>query len=435
MNKTTVMAASMLSLATAATAQSSVTLFGVLDAAVSHYSVKSEFYNNTGRLILPPAIAPAGVSRSQTALSNSGNSNSRLGFRGTEDLGGGLSASFWLEAALANDTGLGGGPGGVVTFNRRSTVSLAGPFGEIRLGRDYTPTFWNDTVFSPFTTVGVGANVVSTVGSNLAVVKGPGSALAASDNYLRSSNAIGYFLPSGLGGFYGQLQYALHENVATSDTAGSPSTKGRSVGGRFGYAAGPLDVALAFAESTAADSTGVNAAGLPTGVNLKEKIQTISLGAAYDFSVVKLFAELSQVRDRSRSTTPVPVLGLLTTRESDKYNGALLGFAVPVGAGSIKGSYSRVKFDNDPGSLASPFALRRDASVNKLAIGYEYNLSRRTALYATAARIRVKDGQNNPAIMGAITGGSPSYLSTGAGTSGYAPSKATGYDLGIRHSF
>jgi predicted porin len=62
-------------------------------------------------------------------------------------------------------------------------------------------------------------------------------------------------------------------------------------------------------------------------------------------------------------------------------------------------------------------------------------LSKRTALYATAARIRVKDGQNNPAIMGAITGGAPAYLSTGAGTSGYAPSKATGYDLGIRHSF
>jgi predicted porin len=432
--KKTALLTGMLSFATAASAQSSVTLFGVLDAGVSYYSSKSQFYNNTNRLVLPPALTPT-VTRSQTALSNSGNSNSRLGFRGTEDLGGGLSSSFWLEAALANDSGLGGGPGGAIAFNRRSTVSMSGPFGEIRLGRDYTPTFWNDTIFSPFTTVGVGANVVSTVGSNLQVVRGPGSALAASDNYLRTSNSIGYFLPPALGGVYGQLQYALHENVRQSNLPDSPSTKGRSVGGRLGYASGPLDVALAYAESTAADGAAVNAAGVATGVDLKEKIKTMSLGASYNFDVLKIFGELSQVRDRSRSTSTVPVFGLLTARDNDKYTGGLLGVTVPFGAGLVKASYSRVKFDNDPGSLATPFTPRRDASVDKLAIGYEYNLSKRTALYATAARIRVKDGQNNPAIMGAITGGSVAYLSTGAGTSGYAPSKSTGYDFGIRHAF
>ena len=94
-----------------------------------------------------------------------------------------------------------------------------------------------------------------------------------------------------------------------------------------------------------------------------------------------------------------------------------------------------MKFDNDPGTAITPFTPRRDASVNKLALGYEYNLSKRTAVYITAARIRVKDGQNNPAIMGATTGGSATYVSTGSGTSGSAPSKATGYDFGIRHAF
>ena len=435
MKKSTVLAASMLSCATAATAQSSVTLFGVVDAGVSYYSAKSTFYNNTSALVLPPAAPPTGVTQSQTGLSNSGISNSRLGFRGTEDMGGGLSASFWLEAQLANDTGLGGGPAGAFAFNRRSTVSLAGDFGEIRLGRDYTPTFWNDSVFSPFGTTGVGANVVSTVGSNIAVARGPGSALAASDNYLRTNNSIGYFLPPTLGGFYGQLQYALHENVDVSNVPGSPTTKGRFFGGRFGYASGPLDVVLAYGASTAADITGVNAAGSLTGVNLDEKIKTISLGASYNFNVLKVFGQLSQVRDQKESTAPVPAFGLLTARDNDKYTGGLVGVTVPVGPGLIKASYSRVKFDNDPGSLASPFAPRRDASVNKLAIGYEHNLSKRTALYATVARIRVKDGQNNPAIMGATTGGTAAYLSTGAGTSGYAPSRAMGYDFGIKHAF
>jgi len=426
MNRTTIVAASLLSCATAATAQSSVTLFGVVDVGVSHYSARSDFYNNTAL----PVIAQPGVTRSQTALSNSGTSNSRLGFRGTEDLGGGLAAGFWLEAGTTPDNGA----TAIASFARRSTVSLSGPFGEVRLGRDFTPTFWNDSVFSPFSTIGVGANVVSSVGTNLQTARGPGSALAASDNYLRTSNSIGYFLPPNLGGVYGQLQYALHENVSQSNLPGSPTRKGSYFGGRLGYAAGPLDVALAYGQSTAADTTGVNAGGLPTGVNLDEKIKTINLGASYDFGFVKIFGEVSQVKDQVLSSAPVPVLGSLTLRDSDKYKGGLLGITVPVGAGLIKAAYSRVKFDNDLGPLATPLTPRRDASVHKLAIGFDYNLSKRTALYATAARIRIKNGQNNPAIMGAVTGG-VTYLATGAGTSGFAPRSSTGYDFSIRHAF
>jgi len=424
-------AVAVLSCAGAASAQSSVTLFGALDAGVSYYSTTSSFYNNTSRVLLPGGD----IKRSQTALSNSGTTPSRLGFRGTEDLGGGLAASFWMEAGLANDSGTGAGPASVIVFNRRSTVSLSGPFGEVRLGRDYTPTYWNDAVFSPFSTLGVGTNVVSSVGSNLQIAKGPGSAVSATDNYMRTSNSIGYFLPPGLGGFYGQLQYALHENASQSNVPGTPSAKGRFAGGRLGYAAQALDVALAYGESTAADATTLNAAGVATGVRLREKIKTLSLGASYNFGAFKVSGELSQVRDVSVSTAPVPLLGLITVRETDKYKGGLLGVTVPAGAGLIKGSYSWVKFDNDQGAAVGPFTPERDASVRKLAIGYEYNLSKRTALYATVARIRIKNGQNNPAIMAASTGGTAGYLSSGAGVSGYAPRSAIGYDLGMRHTF
>jgi predicted porin len=266
-------------------------------------------------------------------------------------------------------------------------------------------------------------------------VKGPGSAVATSDNYLRTSNSIGYFLPPTLGGFYGQLQYALHENVSQSSLPGSPSKRGRFVGGRFGYAAGPFDVALAYGESTAADITGLSAAGLPTGVNLDEKIKTINLGASYDLGMVKVFGEISQVKDQSQSTAGLTGLAALTLRDNDKYKGGLLGVTVPVGAGLIKAAYSRVKFDNDLGAFATPLTPQRDASVNKIAVGFDYNLSKRTALYATAARIRIKDGQNNPVIMGVVTGGTATYLSTGTGTTGFAPRSSTGYDFGIRHAF
>jgi hypothetical protein len=98
----------------------------------------------------------------------------------------------------------------------------------------------------------------------------------------------------------------------------------------------------------------------------------------------------------------------------------------PLGASLFKAAYSRVDFDD---------AFDLDAKVDKFAIGYEYQFSKRTAIYATASRIRVSNGQNNPVIMGALPGGGQRYLSTGNNTVGFAPSRGTGYDLGLRHVF
>jgi predicted porin len=410
-----------------ASAQSSVTLFGVVDTGISHYQVKSAF-SSTSPFAVPPLVAPAGVKRSQTALSNSANSPSRIGFRGTEDLGGGLSASFWLEAPLSSDNGA----VALGTFGRRSTVSFAGGFGEIRLGRDYTPTFWADTLFDPFGNNGVGANLIGTINANLAVASAlaGGGALnggisGGTDNYTRTSNGIGYFLPPNLGGFYGQLIYALHENTKLSDAVGpNPSKRGRYVGGRVGYENGPVNVAAAYTESTVIDA-------LVAGAHLERKIKSAALSATYDFGPAKLFGELSQVKDDVDSSTTVLPFGTISSATQDKYTGAMLGVTVPIGPGQIKGSIARVKFKDDPGfALPSLFGANADASARKLALGYVHNLSKRTALYATAARIRIKNGQNNP-VMAATTGGSPAYLSTG----GIAPRSATGYDFGIRHAF
>src|SRR3954469_341614 len=143
--KKSLIALAALAAAGAASAQSSVTLFGIVDVNYAHYSVEG-------------GTTTAGVatgSQHVNVLTNSGYNSARLGFRGTEDLGGGLSASFWLEGALSPDDGNAAG----LQFRRRSTVSLAGNWGEIRLGRDYVPTFWNLTVFDPFGTNGVGTVV------------------------------------------------------------------------------------------------------------------------------------------------------------------------------------------------------------------------------------------------------------------------------------
>ena len=384
--KKSLTAVAALAVAGLASAQSSVTLFGVIDAGVTYQSATSR-----------DPVTGVASKQSKWSLANSGYNSSRLGFRGTEDLGGGLAASFWLEAPITNDDGA----TGVSTFNRRSTVSLSGGFGELRLGRDYTATFWNDTVFDPFGTNGSGSSVINTVS---------GSTGLNNANYVRASNMVGYFLPPNLGGFYGQVQYSLNENTKTSATdltAASSSSAGRYVGGRFGYANGPLDVALAMGENVAADTT-----------SLTRKVQTINLGASYDFGPVKLFGELSNVKNKFE---------LAAGNSRDSYNGYLIGASMPVGAGLVRASYSMVRYNEGAAGLTG-----EDPRVQKLAIGYVHNLSKRTALYATVARV---NNRNDAAYTGSLSAASTTgYGSAGVGYTGL-PRSPPGYDFGFRPAF
>ncbi|MEJ1130113.1 porin [Variovorax sp. CCNWLW225] len=419
--KKSLVALAALAVAGVASAQSSVTLFGVVDASISGYSSTSRDQNPTvfpNAFGIPTYLNQGSVKVSRRELANSGYNSSRIGFRGTEDLGGGLAASFWLEAPISNDDG----QQGIATFNRRSTVSLSGGFGEVRLGRDYTPTFWNDTVFDPFGTNGVGTNIISTAGAQFGAFGTPAASTApfanvGQNNYTRASNTIGYFLPPNLGGFYGQLQYGFSEKtkyspgLATPDVANN-SRQGRYVGGRFGYANGPLDVAIAYGSSTVGDQFYI---GTTTKVN------TLNLGASYDFGPVKLFGELSRAKNKiDYEVTPLFTGG----RPDVDLTGYLLGVTVPVGAGLIRASYSRVKYDFN--EVQSPFEPAiADPKASKLALGYVHNLSKRTALYATVARISNKNGAS-------LTVGGPSFV-TGGGV--FTPRNSTGYDFGIRHAF
>lgn len=435
--KKSLVALAALAVAGIASAQSSVTLFGVVDASVSHYSSKAELANP---FAAPLFVVPTGIKQSQTVLGNSGYNSSRIGFRGTEDLGGGLAASFWLEASLANDDG----SKSLSNFNRRSTVSLSGGFGEVRLGRDYTATFWNDTVFDPFGTNGVGSSAIFGSNLRLAILRGPGGASggSGSDTYVRTSNSIGYFLPPNLGGFYGQLQYALPETIKNSGV--DQSAKGRYVGGRFGYANGPLDVAVAYGQSTAVDTPSV-VTGFVVGNSQQRKIDTLNLGASYDFGPVKLFGELSQAKDKNKLGTSTVLAGvpyLVNTNQTDKYNGALLGVTVPVGAGLIRASYSRVKFSNGAAPVFNAqnfFSTSNfDSTANQLALGYVHNLSKRTALYATIAKLKITDGQNSAVLGGqSIIQSNGTNPTGGVGNSpaGYTQRSSLGYDFGVRHSF
>jgi predicted porin len=357
MKKSLIALAALASFASVASAQSSVTLFGIVDATLAFGH---------------------GTASNKTQLTNSGYNSSRLGFRGTEDLGGGMSASFWLEAGLNNDDGQGAatnsnnqatGAGAAVagrqglTFNRRSTVSLAGGWGELRLGRDYTPQFWNLTVFDPFGTNGVGTT--QTLNS---IITGPTA--------VRASNSIGYFLPGNLGGFYGQVQYYLGENNSNA----ANKDDGTGYGLRFGFANGPFNVALALSRTK-------YAAG---------DVQQNNIAGQYDFGVAKLMGEYSF--DKNEAAT------------SGKGRGYLVGGLIPVGAGEIRLAYSRYKVEL---AAATPTA-------KKWAIGYDYNLSKRTVLYTTYAHVSNSGGAGQALNGATLTGTNDS---------------STGLDIGIRHAF
>lgn len=407
-----------------ASAQSNVTLFGILDTAVSGY------WNQ--------AQGPFGTSitTSQTLLTNSAYNSSRLGFRGTEDLGGGLGAGFWLEAGINSNDGSGLSSDGGLQFNRRSTVSLEGGFGEFRLGRDYTPTYWNDNLFDPFGVNGVGTSLISTASGQTP----PGSVRSGWTNgqYSRSSNSIGYFLPK-LGGFYGQFMYAFNEATRYEPGSLTPpgaaaivadpslasvadnARAGRYIGGRVGYNNGPLDVALAYGESTVGSNFYL---GTTSTINIW------SIGGTYDFGAVKLFGEYSNNKmDTSFATNTFNPFG--TTRPG--FNGLLIGATIPVaGYDLIRVSYSAVRYNNTGtnvlGTTTNFFGFNNQPEADKFAIGYVYNFSKRTAVYATFAYLNNKNGAG-------LTVGGPAYYTAPIAGFTPIPDKSYGYDLGFRYSF
>lgn len=356
-----------LSAASTAFAQSSVQLYGVVDLGLGYY--KADDVGHRLKMI------------------SGGNQNSRIGFRGREDLGGGLYAGFELEAGLFADSGIGqatntnnqpsapaaaGSQG--ITFSRKSYVNLGGRWGELRLGRDYVPSFWPLFAYDPFRT-GVGLGAITTQGSTV--------------TQFRASNSIGYYTPGcssfACKGFFLQAMYALGENASN---AANPDD-GRVAGLRTGYGGDKWDVSIA-------RTTTKNAAA-------GDFTQTTGGGALQTG-----FARLMVLLGEHKTGRPVAALG----------NGSRapfwqVGAWIYAGPGYFPIGYTRVK-RND--------AL--DSTATKFSVGYVHLLSKRTALYTTYSRIN-NDGQFTiPVNAGGDAG--PTPIPGGS---------SSGLDLGVRHSF
>ena len=338
-------------------AQSSVTLFGVLD-------VNARYVKNGDDKI--------------KSLSGNGVNTSRLGVRGTEDLGDGLKASFWLETGLNADSGT--QSDSTRFWNRRSTVSLSGNFGEVRLGRDYTPTYLGYTDYDVFGDNGVAAS--SKFDASLGVsrdgnVANSSGAFTGTGWGTRADNQITYLTPGNLGGFYGRASVAAGEG-----TAGK-----KYYGGRGGWAAGPIDVSASYGQYEVAPVAG------------DDKFKTFDVGASYDFGVVKAMSYYTQSKFANQKIATYSI-----------------GAIVPLGVGQIKAAYTHA---NQSGTTAA--GVNVDANdADQVALGYIYNLSKRTALYTTAAYVKNK-GNATFAVASA-----PSIA---------AGQKSTGLEFGMRHAF
>lgn len=314
------------SLSTAALAQSSVTLFGVLDVNATH--VKN------------------GSAGTTTGLEQGALNTSRIGLRGVEDLGGGLRAGFHLEGQVNPDTGTMTG----TFWNRRSTVSLLGNWGELRLGRDYNPSSRNTYLFEPYIGTSVGTILVFTLAPDATLGSNATTAL-------RTNNAVAYFLPS-IGGLYGEAMIAPSEGI--------PGNK--YLGGRLGYAAGPFDISGAYGTTDTA-----------TGDNFKQW----NLGLSFNFGFAK-------------------VMGLYNVHEygAREQETAAISAAVPFGSGEFRAMYAVNK--RTGGAPGSGFANGDDSDL--LSVGYVYNLSKRTALYGFASTLS-NDGGARLTVNGTTAAG------------------------------
>lgn len=369
-----------------------------------------------------------------SGMSQDGLYSSRFGVMGTEDLGGGLKAGFHFEGGMAPDVGT----ASKFDFQRKSTIGLSGGFGEVRMGRDYTPLFTIAGIADPFGTNGVGssynlANGVtgspgtgnaandayvakvlaagsSFVTAQAASVAGAGAAkladgiTIADPNAVRANNSVAYYSPN-FNGFSAGLMYGFgSENTNLAKKANSMTSL------KLAYTNGPLTVAYGnqvtkggAAGANAAIAAGANALIYPAvaagaiAATDDQKYTTNFLAGSYDLGVAKLSA--------GYKTDKVDFGG---AQLSGKFKSTILGVSAPFGATTVKASYVARKADGQKVG-------------NQFAVGAVHDLSKRTSVYGTYSVLK------NQTTFGNSVGSAAASDFTGV--------KSKGFEAGIKHAF
>jgi len=384
-------------------AQSNVTVYGNIDLAVVNASGTSSAVQaggtsgavQTGVGINADAVAP--VTRGSVTTMDSGTrSTSRVGFKGTENLGSGLKASFVVETTVAADGATGqAAPAGNFFADREASLALEGSLGAIKLGRQATKAIDS---FGDFDATGD---------------SGPGSIgylLPVTVSSSRANNSVKYETPN-LGGFVGSYQFSMSENQdkVAAATSGSQSSM------TLVYAAGPVAIQgshfiardYALTESTYKLPLATKVATAQLGKTL-----TIAhLGGSYDFGVAKLMGQHVTVRNTQMAGETARTIDATTSN---------LGVTVPLNAHLFRVNYVKT---NDKR------ANNQDAT--SWGLGYDYSLSKRTTMYAGAAKV----SNTNGAQFSANTGTANALSGVAASQTSAADGRTNAYYAGVNHTF
>ncbi len=343
--KKTLVALAALATVGAAFAQSTVTLYGRIDASVGMNELKQ-----TG------VFAGAAAGDVGPNVNSSTNSGSRWGMTGTEDLGGGMAAIFTLESGYAVDAGA-SSQGGLL-FGRNAFVGLKGGFGQITAGRQVTIM-----ANGPYAVTGGYANYDAWSGT--AVNVGFGNAGSVAHDAVRKNNSLQYQTPN-MGGFLGTFMWAPGENGVAN---GKNGTTYWSMG--LGYAKGPINVQFGYESDDVLPGTApaapTAATNLP-GSTFSQKAW--ALAGTYDLGVAKLGASYQRAS--------------LQTADDKGY---ALSVSAPLGPVGIDFEYAKEK-------TTTAGAFTSQAKAINLRVGY--NLSKRTNMY-----VFFSDGSSTTAVVGA----------------------------------
>ena len=348
-------------LAPAAFAQSSITLMGGVDAFAG-------------------ALKNSGDARHVTVLGSGGMTTSWFGVKGSEDLGSGLRAEFFVTSFFQTDTGVYGRFAGDNLFSRDANVALVGGFGRIQLGRASAPSFLPNILFNPFGDSFTFSPLVlhSYVPTGQFAARTWASTDAGDSGW---SNQVVYTTPS-----YGGLRASLH--FQAGEKAGDSDKNNIAISAM--YDKGPLSLS-AFVHRVRDSNPNpggpiLDVTQAPVNYALVDEQRAWFVGASYDFTVVKLYGTFQ------RTTNDAGAIEGLRDRTMSA------GFAIPAGRGAVLFDMADTRRS---GQLFGTERSRRTASL-----GYDYRLSKRTDLYAVAMGDRISE------------------LPT-----------AMSYGLGIRHSF
>jgi len=348
--KNLVAAAALLALVGAAQAQSSVKLYGYLEADFGSYK-------------------PVG-GKSVTKVQSGDMMTSFIGFSGVEDLGGGLKAEFMLESFVGNDTGA-NVPNQVGQFwSRASWVGLSGGFGKVILGQYDNALFTSGLLYNPFGSSMTFSPTMRHFYDLGSTTRSTPGTYALSQGDTGWANSITYETPV-FGGFAASLQFMPKES-SDADTSNSYTASASYNMGGFSAMAVYIDGGKSGKVAT------VNGTDL---LPVFKNFRAANFGASYDFGVIKAFGQYSQFKYYADG---------LFDSDVDKAKVWQLGVSIPVTAsGTVLASYGQSKYD---------VVADDDAKSKIFSLGYDHVLSKRTSVFAAYTNEKLTDEKSGRAI-------------------------------------